>query len=224
MKKCIRWIIFLIFVSPFPFGTTMLQALDVDTHKKINLRIAESDMNGFVLNSVLKSQLGFKEGIVQIVDNNTIEEWLKLGGYYEDKPSWSIPYLRSFNHYHEPITNTGFSGFFDGSPLSGSSSVVWAQLPIGTQSPGGYFSWPDVRDYYYKALTSIDKTQQEKLYAQTFRGLGQLMHLVTDASVPSHTRNDPHFLDYEAWVKDNPGVIQVDSKSYDKSILSRINA
>jgi len=225
MKKSIRWIIFLIFVSPFPFGTTMLQALDVDTHKKINLRIAESDMNGFVLNSVLKSQLGFKEGIVQIVDNNTIEEWLKLGGYYEDKPPWAIvPYIRSFNHYHEPITNSGFSGFFDGSPLSGSSSASWAQLPIGTQSPGGYFSWPDVRDYYYKALTSIDKTQQEKLYAQTFRGLGQLMHLVTDASVPSHTRNDPHFWDYEAWVKNNPGVIQVDSISYNKSILSRINA
>ena len=39
--------------------------------------------------------------------------------------------------------------------------------------------------------------------ANTFRALGQLMHLVQDASVPAHVRDDVHiFYTYEGWVED----------------------
>lgn len=176
-------------------NTPRAYSLEVSTHESINEGIATQSFGEFSLDNYLKINLAFVKGKDQKIDGQEAYKWIKDGGIYEDKPPGAIvPYLRSFNHYHEPITNKGFSGFFDGSPVSGSSSVVWAQLPIGTQSPGGYFSWPDVRDYYYKALASIDKTQQEKLYAQTFRGLGQLIHLVSDASVPSHTRNDAHLV------------------------------
>ncbi|GAB6908967.1 hypothetical protein JCM12296A_48070 [Desulfosarcina cetonica] len=47
-----------------------------------------------------------------------------------------------------------------------------------------------------------------------FRSLGQLMHLVSDAAVPAHVRNDPHppfLLDsdpYEKWVEENQEFIE----------------
>ena len=64
-----------------------------------------------------------------------------------------------------------------------------------------------------KALTSTGNTERDKYFAETFRGLGQLMQLVTDMSVPEHTRDDGHYLGnlpfyehYEKWVKGTENV------------------
>ena len=87
--------------------------------------------------------------------------------------------------------------------MSGISAIDWAMQPLNSQSRGCY-SWNDVRDYYYRALTSPDKRTREINFAETFRGLGQLMHLVQDMSVPEHVRNSSHIFgsDYEKWVDD----------------------
>ena len=78
-------------------------------------------------------------------------------------------------------------------------------MPVGLQSPTtltGNYSWYDVRDYYYKALTLPTKTEKDTYFAQTFRGLGQVMHLVQDASVPAHSRDDAHlFYNYEKFAE-----------------------
>ena len=54
------------------------------------------------------------------------------------------------------------------------------------------WSWPSARVRYYQALTEADPVIREALWADLFRALGQVMHLVVDASVPEHTRNDMH--------------------------------
>ena len=71
------------------------------------------------------------------------------------------------------------------------------------------WSWPSARVRYYQALTEADPVRREALWADLFRALGQVMHLVVDASVPEHTRNDMHPLgamkienSYERWVGD----------------------
>jgi hypothetical protein len=77
--------------------------------------------------------------------------------------------------------------------------IYWAQ------SSDNDYSWLLSRDYYYQALL----TGSEEQYAKTFRSIGQVMHLVSDAAVPAHVRNDAHlkkgFYDdsdpYENWVK-----------------------
>lgn len=196
-------------------------SLEVDTHESINERLAKGTFNGFSLDNYLKNNLGFRNGVFEKVNGDEVFKLTKEGGRYEDKPEWSIiPYRRSVNHFHNPVTEEGFSGFFFGEILTGDSIINWAQKPLGTQSPGGYYSWHDVRDYYYKAITVIDKTAKEKYFAQTFRGLGQLMHLVQDTSVPSHTRNDTHVLpDYEVWVRKNHEFVQKDPVSFSKAIL-----
>jgi hypothetical protein len=109
------------------------------------------------------------------------------------------------NHFHNPLTNGGFTGIWGTSFLHGQSSTQWALAPQRTQSPGGYYSWSDVRGYYFKALTEPEPEIRETNFAQTFRGLGQLMHLVQDAAVPAHSRDDGHYIfsQYEDWVAES---------------------
>jgi len=196
-------------------------ALETDTHEYINEYIARNTINGFSLNSYLEDQLEIQKGINEIYNTHYVWKWLKEGGRYEDKPNWYQPYLRSFNHYHNPLTDKGYKGTRD-------SSIQWSQRLIGTQSPGGHYSWHDVRGYFLNALTSQTKTDRDENFAETFRGLGQLMHLVQDLSVPAHTRDDGHVLyNYEDWVKGEiKGVSDISAYppvSFDPSAIGNPN-
>ena len=195
-------------------------ALNVETHKDINEYIARNALDGFSLGTYLKNNLGIENGITTSFksSNDSLEvwQWFRAGGEYEDAPPWTLPYLRSKNHFHNPINEQGFSGIWDTEFLSGMSAINWVLSSPNTQSPGGYYSWADVRSYYLKALTLGTKTDRDTNFAQTFRGLGQLMHLVQDMSVPEHTRNDGHYIPYiayEDWVKSNPQSINTAASS-----------
>ena len=77
-----------------------------------------------------------------------------------------------------------------GHNYTGQSAILSAQN--ANQDVGGKWSWKDARDYF--------KTQRDIYFANTFRGLGHLMHLVQDMSVPEHVRNNGRYLpwrDYE---------------------------
>jgi hypothetical protein len=103
---------------------------------------------------------------------------------------------------------------------------MWAQNQ--NQDVGGKWSWQDARDYFYRGLGFNVKTGRDLYFARTFRALGQLMHLIQDASVPSHARNDIHVIyHYESWVEDvrNNWSGKFNSwisspKTYDRSILN----
>jgi len=202
-------------------NTPLMNALEVGTHEKINERISFGDFDGFSLNAYLTNQLGISGGINELFVGKTVSRWIRDGGRYEDEPPWTIPYVRSVNHYHDPTREQGFSGFFHGRLLSGYSLVEWAQMPIGAQSPGGHYSWNDARDYFYRALTSVNNADRERNFSETFRSLGQLMHLVHDASVPAHTRNDPHVSGYEKWVQKNTDINTINPIFFNNSILGR---
>lgn len=217
MKKLHGFILFVILCFALPL---VADALETDTHKAINKYIAENTLNGFSLDSYLKKQLGITKGIEEEFKSTETKkawDWVQFGGEFEDAPPWTLPYLRSKNHFHNPINEQGFSGIWDTEFLSGMSAINWVLSSPNTQSPGGYYSWADVRSYYLKALTLGTKTDRDTNFAQTFRGLGQLMHLVQDMSVPEHTRNDGHYVPYiayEDWVKTsvrNNGVPMPDS-------------
>ncbi|MBN2568170.1 MAG: hypothetical protein JXB42_01945 [Deltaproteobacteria bacterium] len=199
-------------------------ALETDTHELINEYIVINALNGFSLHLYLKEQLNIDKGIEEIFGKNEVSEWLKKGGKYEDKPNWHTFWGRSVNHFHNPLTDEGYSGIWGVSWLSGVSSVQWSQKPVGTQSPGGHYSWHDVREYFYIALTAPTKSERDENFAETFRGLGQLMHLVQDLSVPAHTRDDGHLgylrYNYETWAQRNIENISIyDPEYFDSSAL-----
>ncbi len=156
-----------------------------------------------------------------------IFKWLGYGGFQEDRPGEWYDYVlgkptRSVNHFHNPLIENWDDAGLDDWVLffhyTGQSSVLWSQNPDQDpdQNLGDEWSWPDAREYYYIALTGRDFTgsevsllpdeteeaKRERYFADTFRGVGQLMHLIEDASVPEHVRNDIHILDaYEAAVE-----------------------
>jgi hypothetical protein len=138
----------------------------------------------------------------QIKRSATIKEWIKDGGQAEDGRNLG---LRYFNHFHDPLRaweDAGWGG--------SDSSIAWSQ-DEGPMIDNNVYSWGDVRTYYYNALVY----GTENYWAKTFRGVGQLIHLVSDLAVPAHVRQDIHpgWLDflfyklksdfYEEWTKEN---------------------
>jgi len=218
MKKTIRIfnVLFILLCSTPP----LCHAFEVETHKVINEYIAQGTINGFSLNDYLKNNLGFQKGVEEtftLGESKMVFAWLGKGGKKEDVPE----ILRNKNHFHDPLSNKGFGGLMGGLIFSGESSIIWSQKPIATQSPGGYYSWFDTRDYFHKALTSTTKDERGRYYAETFRGIGQLMHLVHDASVPSHTRNEFHAgYHYEGFVSYYQNQDKVAGNNYEGKFSS----
>ncbi len=168
-------------------------ALEVETHEAMNEYIASTILNGFSLSDYLNKNLGFTKGKEEEINGKKVYKWLRDGGYYEDKPAWTIPYLRSVNHFHNPLLTWESAGLNDtvlGINYTGQSSILWSQN--SNQDLGGKWSWYDARDYFYKGLTLTSKVERDSAMANTFRALGQLMHLIEDASVPAHVRKDIH--------------------------------
>jgi len=174
-------------------------ALNVDTHNALNQNIASKNINEFSLNTYLVDRLGFKNGkdedIKYYFKKQPVFKWLGEGGEREDDPFGVIlskAPVRAANHFHDPVNDAGWGW--------GMSAIDWAFLGRNQQYWGNY-SWADVRNYFITALTYKDTSMRDVYFAETFRGLGQLMHLVEDMSVPEHTRNQFHNpSDYEEYI------------------------
>jgi len=195
------------------------------THMAVNINIATKSINGFSLDSYLTNQLGLSKGVKEEFNGKQIMNWIGEGGKAEDEPEGLFKYLsnnaRNNNHFHNPLADTWDKAGLDidvsvlkslfpllfrlpypfPDHIKGQSSILWAHNK--NQDPGGKWSWYDARDYFYKGLTLTDKTQRDSTMANCFRALGQLMHLIQDASVPAHVRGEFHFLTfhYEKWLE-----------------------
>lgn len=121
-------------------------------------------------------------------------EWLVQGSLEEDEPI-----IRAFNHFYNPITQEGLR---IGGISLGLPSPVWAHAGWRQQlHPGGDCTW--------QAAVAAYANQDE---ARGFRCLGHILHLLEDAAVPAHTRNDQHATGdlFEEWAKyHDPPVSQV---------------
>lgn len=111
--------------------------------------------------------------------------------------------LRYMRHFHDPVRNRGL--VFAGAVRE--SSAFWAQGE-GTADPtkSNFQAWPLAREALLRALEAPLPVERNTVYRGRFsiledeptrgqglfRAVGQLMHLLQDAAVPPHTRNDPH--------------------------------
>ncbi|HWC04414.1 MAG TPA: hypothetical protein VHF87_16785 [Methylomirabilota bacterium] len=108
-----------------------------------------------------------------------------------------LPEPRVVHHFHNPLAPSWAEAGLTVGLLQWISSNVWQQQPSQSTAPGvrngpGNWAWPDARERFYRALTATAPGEREAGFADLFRTLGQTMHVVQDASVPAHTRNDPH--------------------------------
>jgi len=185
------------------------------THPLINdaaLRLSIAD-------SYLKKQLGVANGIEEKFNESKVRDWIQKGGTNEDEDS----FYRGFYHFHDPTKDWAYASIWG---LS-FSSLNWAQDhtagaipdcvdlgPFGIECPAVIpnanpdRSWPGARKYFYDALTASDPTTREQIFANAFKYLGHVMHLLADAAVPEHSRNDQHWKfpngsRYENWAEDS---------------------
>lgn len=105
---------------------------------------------------------------------------LARGSVDEDKP------FRFFNHFYDPINNRGISKI-----KTFASSKQWAQDPFA--QAGKLHSTAQVM------TVGANQTWQKALYEyangnreQAMYALGHTLHLIADATVPEHVRNDSH--------------------------------
>ncbi|MBI5694415.1 MAG: hypothetical protein HZC51_01575 [Nitrospirae bacterium] len=152
------------------------------THELLNGTIVSKGY-GYPLSYYLATNLGFSNGFSEKFSkggaSKEVITWIMVGGSYEDEPNL----VRNMHHFHDPLVeywpNAGFKGV-------GISSAIWAQSLTQNQLTGtGNYSWHDAREYFHNALTASDENIRNENFADCFRGLGQQMHLVQDASVPA---------------------------------------
>lgn len=141
------------------------------------------------------------EAAVKIYNNqankkitNQQVDWIVQGSIAED----AIP--RYLNHFYNPTTGKGL----DSGALKGASAKEWAK---NQDSVSG--------DYSVGAIFNNYKGGDSK---RAYQGIGHILHLIQDMSVPAHTRNDPHPNGdpFEEWVKQY-GKVNLDKTSFIKA-------
>lgn len=101
----------------------------------------------------------------------TIEQinWIKKGAEDEDMPT------RWFNHFYDPVHNTGFKSLYSTAKKWSNDAKDQANYALGD------YSWD-------RAINDYGAGDEE----QALIGLGHVIHLVSDMTVPAHTRDDAH--------------------------------
>ena len=147
----------------------------------------------------LRDRLGEALALDTVVNGRSLRGWIGYGAYEEDDPG-----ARCVNHFHDPLESWPNAGIFNvpGVPNVNVSSIYWQQA--NHRQPlfgGGDWSWPTLRAKYRTYLLSTNANERNNALADLMRGIGQLSHLVQDATSPPHTRSDKHYLidGYETW-------------------------
>jgi hypothetical protein len=167
----------------FLLSSSVASGYEIQTHAEIT-RIAGLRSS---LDEVLRVRLGVSGGLGTTIRGFDLTNWLAQGGRREDE------FLRFLNHFHTPLADWSTAGLLGS---IGQSSILWGQ---NTNLSG--WSWQDVRNTYFDALTVPSRSDRETKLTRAFEGLGRQVHLVQDAASPAHTRNDPHALyNYESLV------------------------
>ena len=203
--------------------------------------IEKAISNNQAFDSFLINQLKFPSGINTparyLTKERTISEWFAYGGEAEDFGQYQNSIFgaittRASNHFHDPLKEwveagldhfgTDFNYYYNYSKLP-VSQILWGLAPgmqVFSENTTGDHSWEMARRSYYKYLTgkefsgkitALSRGEREGALLECFRSVGQVMHLLQDASVPLHTRNDAHILPmagfgrwtYETYTKEN---------------------
>lgn len=220
-------------VSASALLSTSVAALNTSTHELINAAAGDTQtLDGYLINTLglpggRRTELTGSDGTPR-----DVLEWLRIGGEREDD-GWALN-GRFLNHFHNPLKPWSEAGLHVFRHQQ--SSVQWMQYP--NQEPGGNWAWRDARRLYLDALTASDARSRESAAADLFRALGQIMHLVVDASVPEHARDDPHPFgtvarqllkrrkagNYEYWVSDQHERAEGQAGSAETEFVARFLA
>jgi hypothetical protein len=143
--------------------------------------------------------------------------WIQRGANWEDgiQIAWGEPQDIAFCHFYNPIADKGY--------MSTSGAEIGQSLIARSHDVTNEWSYEMAKKLYYAALigdnseimdnhitrmrpgwvphllgpiTDMTEEDRDQYFAWTLQALGHTLHLIQDASVPAHTRNDFHgFMD-----------------------------
>ena len=179
MKKKVQVIVFSVGALFFLFNFSRVLSYSTHyTHPDLTEEIAKA------FNNINKND-------ERIIGKQEIQ-WLRQGAIEEDEPA------RWINHFYNPTTGKGWTGSRFGylTPEQGLATVA----DIAAREPLPSADWVTNQDYqsaYGRQFGNQTWQKAVKAYADgdrksAFIALGHVLHLVEDASVPEHTRDDTH--------------------------------
>jgi hypothetical protein len=187
-------------------------AYDFPAHRQLGEAAAAASQ----LDLILTTELGFKEGTATPFGLTGITALSLVGAGAADEDG-AFPYLRVLKHFHNPSGGDWARAGLSLDP-GGQSSILWQQNDNQDVAPqfGGTWSWQRARREFLAALTRPlpdgDPDARTRHFGDTLLALGHLTHVIQDATVPAHVRDDAHLsLDlgllkvgvgdgYESWV------------------------
>jgi hypothetical protein len=164
--------------------------------------------------------------------NLTFSQWIQRGANWEDgiQMAWGEPQDIAFCHFYNPIADKGY--------MSPSGAEIGQSLIARSHDVTNEWSYEMAKKLYYAALigdnseildnftrmrpgwvphllgplTEMTEDERDQYFAWTLQALGHTLHLIQDASVPAHTRNDFHgpLEPYERWTNKNLGHLEDD--------------
>src|SRR3989344_7377088 len=118
--------------------------------------------------------------------------WLRQGAIEEDAPP------RWINHFYDPIHKVGWQGkhfgtlsqvegLYQGESMAPQSAIASIDWVINQEYQAAYG-----RQYGNQTWQKAIKSYIDGDKKSAFIAMGHILHLIEDASVPDHTRNDTH--------------------------------
>ncbi|MEK7226372.1 MAG: hypothetical protein AAB221_11940, partial [Bacteroidota bacterium] len=152
---------------------------EVNVHEAIT---ASGVTNSLINDSLLK--MGFSKGVDEPISGMQVRYWIAEGSIKEDEHISPLVTARYLNHFYNPLNNSGLAD----PPFYGmASSYDW-----GSNHSYNSWTWRKARDYFYHGLIKTTKPERDQALANSFRAIGQVMHLVQDLASPAHVRNNGH--------------------------------
>jgi hypothetical protein len=177
-------------------------AHEVNVHEGIT-RIAED--SAFMSSQTYASFLMI---VSSDCDRQRAVDSMVAGSIKEDETWKDEGGIRTFNHFYDPLTRLGLSNWIPDDRIEpfGTNSFMWGStlncpgidffrtignlgINVNTQNR---WSWGNARSYQWVGLTAKTPSARQIGLTNTFRSIGQVVHLLQDASQPQHTRNEQH--------------------------------
>jgi hypothetical protein len=160
-----------------------VDAYELRTHRELSdvsfqmSRVSDTlrDVYGIEPNALLRQRI-----IALPNERLRPQDWVAIGGSYEDVPFWRV-----LNHFYDPVRNEGLGW------LGAAAAPDWALEPAGPLD-GQNHSYRDARDAFYQGLTDANPERRERELGFTFFALGHVIHLIQDVAQPQHVRRDVH--------------------------------
>lgn len=132
----------------------------------------------------------------------TFNQWLVEAGFTADEPELWM----SLRHFYDPLTEKGITDehYVLAAALFKAGNLVltrpemnartWA---IRGQAQGpfeeNHWSWENgIKAMAQATACTTSPEERDRLFAKSWRSLGETMHLMADMTVPAHVRNDGH--------------------------------